>query len=104
MEGRRNTVLTDLGRTKEYEVKNGLDQEGTMSLILWRIYYDPLIAKIDRDFKEFTMSVNTPDKREYKTNISVITYIGDSLWIADTKKQLEEILEMALSFYKMSSI
>jgi len=34
IEGRRNTVLTNLGRTKKYEVEDGLDQGGTMSPIL----------------------------------------------------------------------
>ena len=85
-----------MGRTKEYEVEDSLDQEETILPILWRIYYDPLIAKIDRDFKGFTMSVNIPDKCEYKTNISVIVYMDDSLWIADTKKQLKKILKTAL--------
>ena len=50
------------------------------------------------------MSVNTPNKREYKTNISVIAYMDDLLWIVDTKKQWEEILEIALSFYRMTGI
>src|SRR6185437_14042047 len=46
---KKNKVLTNLGQTKAYEVEDGLDQGGTMSPLLWRIYYDPLIAKIDRD-------------------------------------------------------
>ncbi|CAG8735463.1 9896_t:CDS:1, partial [Gigaspora rosea] len=50
------------------------------------------------------MCVKTSKDREYKTNISVIAYMDDSMWIAETKKQLEEILETASSFYKMIGI
>ncbi|CAG8640432.1 20825_t:CDS:1, partial [Gigaspora rosea] len=94
----------NLGQTKVYKVKDGLDQEGTMSLIFWRIYYDLLITKIDRDFEEFSMSVKTPTGNEYKTNLSVMAYIDNSLWIAESKIQLEEILKTASSFYKMTEI
>ena len=104
MEKRKNKVLTNLGQTKAYEVEDGLDQGGTMSPLLWRIYYDPLIAKIDRDFEGFSMSVKTPTGNEYKTSLSVMAYMDDSLWIAESKSQLEEILKTASSFYKMTGI
>ncbi|CAG8809638.1 15962_t:CDS:2, partial [Gigaspora rosea] len=48
---KKKPVLTNLGKTKTYEVEDGLDQRRTMSLILWRIYYDLLITKIDRNFE-----------------------------------------------------
>ncbi|CAG8645370.1 7123_t:CDS:2, partial [Paraglomus brasilianum] len=75
-----------------------------MSLIFWRIYYDPLITKIDRDFEGFSISVKTPTGSEYKINLSVMAYMNDSLWIAESKIQLEEILKTASSFYKMTEI
>src|SRR5260363_411210 len=101
---RKNTVLTNLGKTKAYEVQDGLDQGGTISPILWRIYYDLLITKINRDYEGFSMSVETPKKRTHTTSISVLAYMDDSLWIANSKSQLEEILETASSFYKMTGI
>ncbi|CAG8795891.1 10061_t:CDS:1, partial [Gigaspora rosea] len=91
-------------QTKAYEVEDGLDQGGTMSPIFWRIYYDPLIAKIDRDFEGFSMFVKTPTGSEYKTSLSIMAYMNDSLWIAESKSQLEEILKTASSFYKMTGI
>ncbi|CAG8749061.1 25274_t:CDS:1, partial [Gigaspora rosea] len=91
-------------QTKAYKVENGLDQEETMFPIFWRIYYDLLIMKIDREFKGFSMSVKTPTGSEYKTNLSVMAYMDNSLWIAESKIQLEEILKTALSFYKMTGI
>ena len=45
---RTNRVITDLGLTEEYNMKNGIDQGETMSLILWVIYYDPVLSKIKK--------------------------------------------------------
>ncbi|CAG8825217.1 9072_t:CDS:1, partial [Gigaspora rosea] len=57
-----------------------------------------------RDFERFSMSVKTPTGSEYKTSLSVMAYMDDSLWIAESKSQLEEILKTASSFYKMTGI
>ena len=43
---RTNRVITNLGLTKSYDVNNGIDQGETITPLLWRIYYDPLINKI----------------------------------------------------------
>ena len=63
---RKNTVLTNLGKTNAYEVQDSLDQGGTMSPILWRIYYNTLITKIDRDFEGFSISIETLRKKYIK--------------------------------------
>src|SRR5260363_97738 len=43
---RHNRVITNLGLTNTYTVKNGIDQEETITPLFWRIYYDPLINNI----------------------------------------------------------
>ncbi|CAG8661528.1 2040_t:CDS:1, partial [Gigaspora rosea] len=60
--------------------------------------------KIDRDFEGFSISVKTPIGNKYKTSLFIIAYMDASLWIAESKSQLEEILETASSFYKMTEI
>ena len=50
MNRRKNQVITNFEKTYSYKVEDGLDQEGTMSPILWRVYYDPLITKIDKEY------------------------------------------------------
>ena len=41
---RTNQVITDYSLTKPYPVEDGIDQGKTFSLILWKIYCDPLIS------------------------------------------------------------
>ena len=46
---RKNYVLTDVGKTKDYDVLVGIDQGEVISPLLWCIYYDPLLTRIQAD-------------------------------------------------------
>ena len=56
----RNRILktiTDYGLTDQVVAGDGLDQGETISPLLWRIFYDPLISKIQNNPKfGYTMS------------------------------------------------
>jgi hypothetical protein len=55
---RTNRVITNLGLTNSYSVKNGIDQGETITPLFWRIYYDPLITHISTHFSGYTMSTS----------------------------------------------
>ena len=55
---RSNRVITNFGLTESYLVKNGIDQGETITPLLWRIYYDPLIHQIARLHKGYTMKTS----------------------------------------------
>ena len=46
---RTNQVVTAYGLTDSYDVITGIDQEEVISPILWCIYYDPLLCKIQNN-------------------------------------------------------
>jgi len=56
LEDCHNRVITNFGLTNSYSVKNGIDQEETITPLFWRIYYDPLIHKIALQFTGYTLS------------------------------------------------
>ena len=107
---RTNRVITNLGLTNFYSVKNGIDQGETITPLFWRIYYDPLISKISSYFSGYTLSTSySSSLTHYSTNhlntsISVLAYMDDTLWVANSKTQLEEIVQTASSFYSMADI
>jgi hypothetical protein len=107
-QNRNNTVITHLGLTDPYEVNNGIDQGDTISPILWRIYYDPLISKISKKagYKCLNNSYDFHqlNTTRYHTNISVAAYMDDTAWISDSKENMEETLQTATSFFCMSHI
>ena len=53
----QNRVITNLGLTNSYTVKNGIEQGETITPLLWRIYYDPLINNIATNFSEYKLLV-----------------------------------------------
>ena len=73
-----NQIITDYGLTEPYPVEDGIDQGETFSLILWKIYYDPLISRIHKEhigYQEITQT--QPTLRHIQA--SVIAYMNDSL-------------------------
>ena len=44
----KNTVFTTFGNTDLYDVLVGIDQGEVISPLLWVIYYDPLLARIQQ--------------------------------------------------------
>src|SRR5207253_4190605 len=78
--------------------------------LLWHIYYDPLIIQIAKTYKGYNLEVSwTIDLKTKKTNqlqtsISVLAFMDDTLWIASSKNELEQILELASSFFKMANL
>ena len=56
LSNRHNRVITNLGLTNSYNVKNGINQGETITPLFWKIYYDPLINKIALDFSGYTLA------------------------------------------------
>ena len=53
-----NKIFTAHGDTDAYYVLSGIDQGEIISSILWCIYYDPLLCKIQNSSLGYTQSVN----------------------------------------------
>src|SRR3989337_4345640 len=51
---RKNKVFTAYGDSPEYEMLTGIDQGETISPLLWRIYYNPLLCRIKDTQKGYT--------------------------------------------------
>src|SRR5256886_2112437 len=102
---RTNRVITDLGLTEEYNMKNGIDQGETMSPILWVIYYDPVFSKIKKQKgigyrmkHEWKKDINLDNKSKIGIEIHNIAFMDDTTWLGKGKRELEEQLNIADSF------
>jgi hypothetical protein len=107
---RYNQVITNLGLTPSYPVQNGIDQGETITPLLWRIYYDPLISYIHSRYSGYTMqtswitSLKNRSSNKLQARCSVLAYMDDTLWIASSQNELSQILSTAQSFYNMANI
>src|SRR5579871_3373850 len=108
--GRKNTVITNYGNTDPYEVLIGIDQGEIISPLLWCLYYDPLLCRIEKLNLGYQIETkyrkNIYDKifQEDSVNFSNMAYMDDTQWISDKKEKLEKILEIADSFYNINDI
>jgi len=53
---RSNQIITNFGLSPIYNVQDGIDQGETITPLLWRIYYDPLICSINKKHTGYTSS------------------------------------------------
>jgi ribonuclease HI len=106
---RRFRVITRMGLTQQITAKDGIDQGETISPLLWRIFYDPLLCKIQENNEVgYTMECNwQQDLSKHDEGIShlkvkqaAIAYMDDTTWIARSKKDMDNILDEARIFYK----
>src|SRR5215210_1354023 len=86
---RNNQVITAHGLTESYPVIGGIDQGDTISPLLWRIYYDPLLSKVSKQHKGYVFT-NKPEVSLHKHNqhsltINTIAYMDDTTWIIFSK-------------------
>ncbi|GES75128.1 ribonuclease H-like domain-containing protein [Rhizophagus clarus] len=96
---RQNQVVTAYGKTPAYDILTGIDQGEVISPILWCIYYDPLLAEINKHNLGYTFSTKNITKAQeepteiFQQNIPVMAYMDDTQWITDEKHKLEKMLD-----------
>ena len=107
---RFNEVFTAHGNTEAYKVISGIDQGEIISPILWCIYYDPLLVRIQQSSLGYNLvsnrHTNIVDSTPTITNAHVpcLAYMDDTLWLSKTKEDLNNIILIADSFYILNDI
>ena len=85
---RHNQVITNLGLTSSYPVHNDIDQGETITLLLWHIYYDPLISYIYLNTPGYKLQSSWTTNLKLQTSnllqkqCSVLAYMDNTFWIA----------------------
>ncbi|CAB5348537.1 unnamed protein product [Rhizophagus irregularis] len=106
---RKNQVITAYGKTAPYDVLTGIDQGEVISPLLWCIYYDPLLAEIDKQQLGYNISCISKSVVQEEgvinqQNVSIMVYMDDTQWITDEKSKLEKMLYIADTFYHLNDI
>ncbi|GBC00137.1 hypothetical protein RclHR1_03760001 [Rhizophagus clarus] len=107
---RTNQVITAYGKTTAYDVLTGIDQGEVISPVLWCIYYDPLLAEINKQNLGYTVSCNNIQQvpqlnsAVIEQHVPALAFMDDTQWITDKKDKLESMLSIADSFYRLNDI
>jgi exonuclease III/ribonuclease HI len=110
LDNRENTVITAHGLTAPYKVKDGIDQGDTISPLLWRIFYDPLLQEIESTQEGYQLRVKWQtniDKSYVQENTQKITgtaYMDDTTWYAYNKHNMQKTLDTTSEFFHLNDI
>src|SRR6266542_6964586 len=105
---RKNAILTKGGLSDYYDVKIGIDQGEVISPLLWCIYFDPLLCKINQLNKDYTLThkwmtnVSQGSQQQLQAQIASLSFMDDTNWISDSQDYLESILQIADEFYDLT--
>jgi hypothetical protein len=108
-DNRNNTVLTPFGSTESYRVEDGIDQGDTISPLLWRIFYDPLVSKLGNTNLGYSItSTQTADIRDspqlLSQHISCTAYMDDTTIVSNNKANLQQSCNICESFFDLNDI
>jgi len=100
-------AITDFGLTQKISAGDGIDQGETISPLLWRIFYDPLLSKIQKNDElgyimttKWREDLNYPHEKVMKIRTAATAFMDDTTWIASSRKNMQKILDDAAIFYK----
>ncbi|GBB95489.1 hypothetical protein RclHR1_02550001 [Rhizophagus clarus] len=107
---RTNQVITIYGKTTAYDVLTGIDQGEVISPVLWCIYYDSLLAEINKQNLGYMVSyyniqqVLQLNSAVIEQHVLALAFMDDTQWITDKKDKLVSMLSIANSFYRLNNI
>jgi hypothetical protein len=107
---RKMRVITAYGLSDSFKAGDRINQGEVISPLIWRIFYDPLLTKIQNDTSlRYTMELkwpapDPPNVTMLKLRITCTAFADDTAWISHNKQQIEKITEILLLFYLLNDI
>ena len=112
--GRSMRVITEHGLSDPLTAGDGIDQGEVISPLVWRIFYDPLLSRIQQDDSfGYTMNVQWPHLSSPASNtsyashsirIAALAFADDTAWIANSKSNMDNIIAITNQFFLLNDI
>lgn len=110
---RRMRIITKYGLSDSFVAGDGIDQGEVISPLIWRIFYDPLLTKIqDDETLGYEMHINwpsnetldPPNNEEIYLRMACTAFADDTAWIAKNKEESMYIISISNEFYDINDI
>lgn len=87
--------------TEEYYVQDGIDQGEVWFTILWRIFYDALLTRLEqiKDKVRYKIeenkiiNINKREKEKLELNFNMTAFMDDTTLISKNKEGLEKMIK-----------
>ncbi|KAG9305697.1 hypothetical protein G9A89_022619 [Geosiphon pyriformis] len=108
-----NRVMIDFGLTNGYQVHDGLDQEEVFSLLLWHIFYDPLLCEVKRQEEFCGYRLNShfvaktgcvKPQAGFSSFFAAGAFVNDTIWVGSSQTATQHILNVASEFFRINDI
>ncbi|KAG9285847.1 hypothetical protein G9A89_013272 [Geosiphon pyriformis] len=105
--------MIDFGLTDSYRVHDGLDQGKIFFLLLWHIFYDPLLCEVkwQKSVCEYKINSHFISKgscTKFQAGIFSLfttgTFIDDTIWVGSSQNTIQHILNVASEFFQINDI
>ncbi|CAB4439657.1 unnamed protein product [Rhizophagus irregularis] len=109
---RYNRVLVNNELTEEYYIEDGIDQGEVWSPLLWRIFYDALLTKLNEMkeeagynfYEEKLINKTTKETEILDISINATAFMDDTTLISKNKKELMKMIEVCHQFFRINDI
>src|SRR5271154_7100524 len=106
---RKISIITEFGLSDPLTAATGIDQGEVVSPLLWRIFYDPLLSRIQQDIDlGYTMTCRWPTTHNTWNNhdarFACLAFADDTAWIARSKHDLETMIDITNQFFVLNDI
>src|SRR6266496_3970554 len=110
--GRHMRVITMFGLTDSFSAADGIDQGDSISPLIWRIFYNPLLVALQQDRNRgYHMSVEWPldiqQPNGWKTleaTIPALAFMDDTCLMDRSRMRLQDTVDLANQFYHIHDI
>src|SRR6266542_2371963 len=111
-QGRRMRVITAFGLIDSFAAADGIDQSDSISPLIWRIFYDPLLVALQQDrSRGYHMAIKWPldiqQPNGWKTlevTIPALAFMDDTCLLDRSRMRLQNSLDLTNQFYHMHDI
>ncbi|GBC02443.1 hypothetical protein RclHR1_04620010 [Rhizophagus clarus] len=110
-EERSIRAITAFGLTDSVTARDGIDQGDALSPLMWRIFYDPLLVRLqDRVNSGYNMKIDWPsdirhnDKYSLEFNLPAMAYMDDTIYLDHTVDGIQASIDIAGDFYRIHDI
>jgi len=108
---RQMRIITSYGFSDTCTGEDGIDQGETISPLLWRIFYDPLLCRIQEDKTlGVTTQIKWPSKNVNKPTYTIThrtaasAFVDDTVWITKNKTQAQTVINISNEFFALNDI
>jgi hypothetical protein len=98
--------------TDEYYVQDRIDQGEVWSPILWRIFYDALLTRLDELKEEVgyqleakkIIDINKGTFEDHNIKFNITAFMDDTTLIGKNKKGIEKMVKICHEFFNINEI